>query len=118
MLIINEWKVVMMKYYKYLFMTESVEKKKDTIIRRLEERKLQSGIHILVLPESAKNQLEIYSSTMLLQPAFSNKDFFVVGIVKGYDAALELVEQILSDVYRETGGADIRSYILSKEQEE
>ena len=32
--------------------------------------------------------------------------------------AVELVEQIVQEVYNETKGADIRSYILKKEQEE
>ncbi len=41
----------------------------------------------------------------------------MVGIVKGYEDALELVEEIVKVVYNETKGADIRSYILRKEQE-
>ena len=41
----------------------------------------------------------------------------MVGITKGYEEALELVEQITKEVYNETKGADIRSYILNKEQE-
>ena len=36
---------------------------------------------------------------------------------KVIEEALELVEQITKEVYNETKGADIRSYILNKEQE-
>ena len=46
------------------------------------------------------------------------KDLFVVGFAKGYDTAIELVEEITRTVYNETRGADIRSYILEKEREE
>ncbi len=40
----------------------------------------------------------------------------MVGITKGYDEAVELVEQIVQEVYDQTGTCDIRSYILEKEQ--
>ena len=64
-----------MRYYKHLYLTEGLEKKKEKIIRKL-----------------------------------------VVGITKGYDEAVELVEQIVQEVYDQTGTCDIRSYILEKEQ--
>ena len=40
-----------------------------------------------------------------------------MGIAKGFDEALEVLEEITKNVYNETRGADIRSYILNKEQE-
>ena len=64
------------------------------------------------------NQLEIYNSAVFQQSSFPQKDRFVVGLTKGYDVALELVEEITRTVYNETRGADIRSYLLKKEREE
>lgn len=106
-----------MRYYRYLYLSESVEKKKDKVIRRLNRRKLQPDIHIIALPETERNQLEIYACTQLLQPDFPRRDFFVVGIGKGFEETIELVEEITKEVYNETKGADIRGYILKKEQE-
>lgn len=106
-----------MRYYRYLYLGEGVKKKKDKVIRRIEKRKLLPGVHIITLPESEKNQLEIYSCTQLLKPYFPKRDFFVVGIGKGYEEALELVEEMTKEVYNETMSADIRTYILKKEQE-
>lgn len=40
-----------------------------------------------------------------------------MGITKGYEEALEFVEEIVQEVYNKTEGTDIRSYILSKVQE-
>ena len=107
-----------MRYYKHLYLMEGLEKKKDRIIRKLEENKFQVNIHIITLSQNEKNHLEIYNSVQLLQPDYPYEDFFVVGIAKGYEDAVELVEQIVQEVYNETKGADIRSYILKKEQEE
>lgn len=106
-----------MRYYRRLYWGEKLEKKKDKIIRRLNTGKLQRDIHVLVLPERDTNQLEIYNAALFLQPDFPNDDFFIVGIVRGYEAALELVEEITGEVYEKTGGADIRTYLLEREQE-
>lgn len=106
-----------MRYYRYLYLSESVEKKKDKVIRRLNRRKLQPDIHIIGLPETERNHLEIYACIQLLQPYFPRRVFFVVGIGKGFEETIELVEEITKEVYNETKGADIRGYILKKEQE-
>ena len=95
---------------------EKEEKKKEKIIRKLESGKLQLSVHVITLAISEKNQLEIYPTLQFKQPAFPEQDLFVVGITKGYEEAVELVEQIVQEVYEQTGGCDIRSYILEKEQ--
>ena len=64
------------------------------------------------------NQLEIVDSKILLQPSYPKKDVFVVGIVSSYEEALGYVENIVREVYESTGKADIRNYILKKEQED
>ena len=106
-----------MRYYSHLYVGGGIEKKKEKIVRRLETGKLQPGIHLITLPETERTQLEIFNSNLLLQPDFPKIDYFIVGIVKGYEEAVELVEEITKEVYNETKGADIRSYILKKEQE-
>ena len=41
----------------------------------------------------------------------------MVGISSGYAKALELVEKITQEVYDETGGTNIRNYVLHKQRE-
>ena len=106
-----------MRYYRRLYWGEDLKKKKEKIIRRLNTGKLQRDIYVLVLPEHGTNQLEIYNAALFLQPDFPNDDFFVVGIVRGYEAARDLVEEIAGEVYERTGEADIRAYLLEREQE-
>ena len=108
----------MVRYYRHLYLSEGLEKKKEKIIQKLNENNLQYDIYLITLPVTEHNQLEIYNSLELKQPSYPQKEWFVVGLAKGYDAALELVEEITRTVYNETRGADIRSYILEKEREE
>ena len=107
-----------MKYYRHLYLSDGLEKKKDKIIRKLQKNQLQYDLYLVTLPETEQNQLEIYNSALFKQPDYPAKELFVVGLAKGYDTALELVEEITRTVYNETKGADIRSYILEKEREE
>lgn len=107
-----------MRYYKNLYLQEGLEKKKAKIMKKLNDNKLQVSMHLIVLAENGKNQLEILNSLFLLQKDYPAADVLVVGLAKSYEDALEIVEKITQEVYDNTKGADIRSYLLRKEQED
>ena len=48
-----------MRYYKHLYLMEGLEKKKDRIIRKLEENKFQVNIHIITLSQNEKNHMKM-----------------------------------------------------------
>lgn len=106
-----------MKYYYALYMSDDLISKKERLLEKIEKDKWQFGKYLIVLPSNESNQLEFYSSVILLQEAMSKEDLFVVGIASGYDEALKLVRQITEEVYEETGRTDIRNYLLNKQQE-
>lgn len=106
-----------MKFYRNLYVSEGLQKKKEKIIKKLQMGKLQRNLQLITLAVNPSNHLEIYSSMLLLQPLFPKKNIFIVGIVKDYGEALEFVEDLTQKVYNETGRIDIRSYILEKEQD-
>ena len=35
----------------------------------------------------------------------------IIGLAKGYEEALEIIEQIVNEVYQETGTAEIRTWL-------
>ena len=107
-----------MKYYSNLYVSERLKKKKDKVIARLERRKIQPDLHVIILPECDHNQLEIVNAVYLLQPGYPREDRMVVGIAKGFDEAAELIEKISREVYDATGDLKIRDYIQAKEQED
>lgn len=107
-----------MRYYKHLYWSEGLTKKKEKIIQKMDAGKLLPGIFLVTLAPGEQNQLEIHRYVLLLQPVLRREDIFVVGISGDYDEALELVEEITQEVYNKTKGADIRSYILKREQED
>ena len=106
-----------MKYYYALYLDEYVKANKEEIIKKLEKDKWQLEKYLIALTKNEANHLEIFQSVLLLQKAIPKEDLFIAGIASGYAEALELVEKIAQEVYDKTGGADIRNYILQKQQE-
>lgn len=101
-----------MQYYRNLYVSEKLQKKKDKILDHLEHGRIQFQIYLIVLAENRQNHLEFFDAMMLQQHSFRNPDdIFLVGIADGYGEAVRLVEEIINDVLKETGRTDIRGYI-------
>lgn len=104
-----------MKFYKNLYVSEYMEDKKEKMISKLKRGNFPFTCYILVLIEEGENQLEFYSTSLLYQKKMMEEELFIVGIAAGYRDAIYLVEKITKEVYDETGGVDIRSYIRKME---
>ena len=100
-----------------LFVSESLEKKKNQVIKELMEKKIHPSVYIIYLSQGEQNHLEFFSSALLKQHVFDNKTLFVVGIAKGYDDAMYLIEKITQQVLTETGGTDFRHYIVEQQKD-
>ena len=105
-----------MRFYKYLYVQEQLEKKKYKIMEKLQQKKILLSCHVVAISQNPQNQLDIYSSRYLFQPGFPTDDLFVIAIVKSHEDAIEYVEKLVEDVYNETKRTDVRTYILEKEQ--
>lgn len=88
---------------------KAAEKKKD-IIRKIKKGKVQFGKYVLALPFNDSDVLDIYPSAILVQKHYMDSDLFVVGIADGKKEADELMQTMLMDCYKETGGFDLRYY--------
>lgn len=107
-----------MRFYKHLYVSDSLKKKKEKIIAKLNKKKYPLSIYVVTLIEDGTNQLEFYSTLMFRQGSVIDEDIFVVGLASGYEDALYLVEDIVKEVYEKTGDLDIRAYIRGQEREE
>ena len=96
-----------MKWYKGLYMGDEARKAKYKILGRVVKKKLSFDTYLITLPSNPSNILDVYSANVLLQPHLKD----VVGIAKGRMEALELVRDIIDEVYHNTGGFDISGYL-------
>lgn len=104
-----------MKYYHDLYLSKSLERKKEEIINKLEKNQWQLSKYLLVLSKNENNHLEFFDSVLLTQQLMPKEELFVIGIADSYVGAVDMVQQITEEVYANTGNTDIRNYLLSKE---
>ena len=106
-----------LRLYCDLYVSEHWQEKKLKIVKKLRRGRLQPQVYVLALSQGMQNHLEFYSSAFLKQQFYDDSDVFVVGIADGREECLMMTEQIADKVYRETGGADLRNYILERQSE-
>lgn len=106
-----------MKFYKNLYVGDSLKTKQKNVIEKLKTGKVQFSCYLIVLSNNRANQLECYDSILLLQKRWLEEPLLVVGVASGYMESLEVIKQITEDTYLRYGDADLRRYILETQQE-
>jgi len=99
-----------MQWAKNLYLTEKTAKKKDKIIRKANRGVGMFSIYFVALASNEENLFDIFHAAHLKQPVFYHQNPFVVGIASGYDEAVALVQQMIEDIYQETGSFHVREY--------
>ena len=91
-------------WYDHLYTGEKAEKRRYQIIQAVREGKPQIRAYVITPASNGNNILDIYPSAALLSPWNKEKAFHIIGIAADYWEALEVVRQIIDDIYQETGG--------------
>lgn len=103
--------VLSMKFYKRLYVGESI-RDPESVKNGLLQNQLQFSVFVIAV-SSSEDQLDIVDSKMLLQPFWDKENLLVVGLAGSRDEAIRLVISMTERVVRETGGADIKHYLLA-----
>lgn len=72
--------------------------------------KLQIGVYVVVLSVNGKDLLDLIPAYMLSEKSYKGRDIQILGLAMGKDDAKELAASMIMDVYRETGGFDVRRF--------
>lgn len=103
-----------MQWYPHLYMGEYVKPNIEKIKWKAEHGAGMVSVYFVTLPAGDKNLLEIMHSAVFLQPALRRQNPMIVGVAYGYTDAVDLSIQIIEDVYRETGGFQVKDYMLKE----
>lgn len=104
-----------MEFFRKLYVSDTMEKKKEKVIRRLKAGKFHLSCYVITLTENPKNQLEFYDSAFLLQKNYTKDSMFVVGLASCYEEALELIKKISEDTYEKRKDVNIRKFIMEEQ---
>lgn len=101
----------MIKWYEKLY-TDSLSKKRLKKIKRtINEGKLSVGVYVIAFASNSQNLFDIYNANELLYPHNKRMDHYIVGIAYSRDSAIFILQDMIEEIYHNTGGLDIRSYI-------
>ena len=107
-----------MRWYNHLYVGKSAKKKRFAIIQGIRHEKLQPGIFVITPAVNGKNLIDIYPSYMLLTPYYQSRDLLVIGIAYGYFEALEVVKDIVDQMFKTTGGFDLKGFLKLDKNEQ
>ena len=105
-----------MIWYRDLYVGELAEKKKNRIIWKIKHGAGMTDIYLITLASNGVDLLDIFHSSLMLQPAFRKQRPFIVGIARGYEEAVETAARILLQVYQETGDFKVRDDIQRRQK--
>ncbi len=100
----------MIQWASKLYIGEKLIKKKDKAISRINKRKVTVGIYCIAFASGPHNLFDIMDANELLFPHYKKADITIVGLARGKDEALNLVHDMLIEVYNKTGAFKVREY--------
>lgn len=108
-----------MIWYEKLYIGESISKKRAKL-RRIKKKVNRNAflwnIFLIVLCRYGSSLLEIIPARELCQKNYPKQDLYIVGIAKGYQEALETAAKIVTDVYKKTGGFQVKSCLMQQKK--
>lgn len=105
----------MIRFYKKLFWDEHIpEKKHKKIKAALFFNKWQLPVFAVLISKQENEQLEIISSTHLMERYYKKQKHFCVGIASNHDNACALVEKMVQECLQERGDVDLKAFFKRK----
>lgn len=100
----------MITWATHLYVGEKMKKSKDQVITSMNQRKAVFGVYCITYASNPGNLFDIIEANQLLFPHYARTGVTIVGLAKGKQEALELLEKMLLEVYNQTGEFDVRAY--------
>ncbi len=92
-----------MRVFDHLYVGKKAEPVRKQILQGLSEKRFQPEVYVITPPRNGNNVLDIYPSPLLLLPPYRDEELVVAGIAVTYWEALEVVRDMVDDMYQKTG---------------
>ena len=103
----------MLKWHDHYYVGESV-RDESAVREKLDAGKPVPGIYLVTFSDNPHNILEIIPAVTMFQKTAARLCPEIVGMVKGMDEAMELVQMIVQTVYEETGDVLVEKYLKNR----
>ncbi|MFT4105907.1 MAG: hypothetical protein QM657_09100 [Lacrimispora sp.] len=95
----------------HLYVGEKARRKRYRIIRGIRKSRPVRGSYVITPASDGNNILDICPASLLVSPFYPEKELLVIGIAASYWEALEVARCIVDEMYGQTGGFDLLSFI-------
>ncbi|MDF2510992.1 MAG: hypothetical protein K0S04_858 [Herbinix sp.] len=93
-----------------LFVGDKMEKKKEKVMASINNREAAFGVYCVAFASNPHNLFDILEANELLFPHYKKVNVHIVGLAKGREEAIDLVQAMILEVYQNTGKFDVRNY--------
>lgn len=100
----------MIVWHERVFMDEKVRKNPMKYRRAVEKGKLKLSLYCVTFPSNPDNLLDIYHVNEFWFSHYRKQEITILGLAVSRKAAVDLVVQMVEEVYKATGDVDLRSY--------
>lgn len=105
-----------MRWYRELYLGPTASRHIRRIRKKARDGRVMAGVYYITPSSAGEGLLDVYHNGMLKQPLFSHLQCTdIVGVAYGKLEATELVRVITEDIYRKTGGLDVRNYFKDQD---
>lgn len=104
----------MLNWYRKLFVGENVKKNLSLTILKIKMGRLAAGVYLITLSANPDNLLEFFPADLLKQKSCRRSCPPIIGIAKGREEAMTLVQQILEETYDHTGTFRVAEYLQNR----
>lgn len=103
-----------MRWYDDLYIGYNLLENKNQVIEKIKTGKPQLNIYVLTLPWNDYDVLEIYPSYALIQKWYRDSNMVVIGLAEGMEEAMDMMQLVIMDCYRATGGFQLKEFIMKQ----
>jgi hypothetical protein len=100
----------MVRWTRRVYIGDKLIDRKDKVVDSINGQKTTFGIYCITFASNAANLFDIIDANELLSPHYKRSNVCIVGIAKGKKEAVGLVQEMLLEIYRETGAFQVRTY--------
>lgn len=100
----------MISWTSRLYVGEKMKKKKEKVIASINNREATFGVYCVAFASHPSNLFDIMDANELLFPHYKRSKIQIVGLARGKEEAILLVQDMLMEVYHNTGDFDVRTY--------
>lgn len=93
-----------------LYVGDKMKRKLDKTIKSIDNRKVTYGVFCITFSSNRDNLFDILNANELRFPYYHKTDVYIIGLTKGREEALHMVQDLLIEVYQNTGEFKVREY--------